>query len=72
MKRRCCSLCHTEISAARLAAVPNTQLCVTCKVGNDEPRLDANAPVLKRALVETYPGDEQEMRAAARELGGIG
>ena len=71
MKRRLCSLCHAEISAARLAAVPSTQLCVTCKAGHDEPPLKAPAPVLKGALVVTYPGDQEEMQAEVRELGGI-
>ena len=71
MKRRSCSLCHAEISAARLAAVPSTQLCVTCKAGNDEPPLSADAPVLRRSLAESSVGDLEEMQAAAREIGGV-
>jgi hypothetical protein len=68
---RRCDLCGTPISAARLAAMPKTHLCLGCKAGNDEPPLKANAPVLKRSLAETYPGDQEEMQAMARELGGI-
>jgi hypothetical protein len=71
MKRRCCSLCHTEISAARLAAVPTTQLCVTCKAGNDEPPVKSDALFLRRSLAESSVGDLEEMQAQVRELGGI-
>ena len=66
-----CSLCHAEISFARLAAVPSTQLCLTCKAGNDEPALKSDALFLRRSLVEYSVGDLEEMQAAARELGGI-
>jgi hypothetical protein len=56
---------------ARLAAVPDTRLCLDCKSRNDESPLKSTAPILKRALVESSIGDLEELQKSAWELGGI-
>lgn len=66
---RNCSLCENEIPAARLKAVPKTQLCVTCKSSNDEPRLNINAPILAGVIAEGYLGETDEKQAESREIG---
>jgi hypothetical protein len=68
---RPCSLCKTEISAARLKAVPETQLCIGCKATHDEPPLKGTARYLSKSLVESSVWDLEELQAAAGELGGI-
>ena len=65
---RRCAHCDKPISAARLAACPNTHLCVPCKSWQDEPKLKSDAPVLRGVLVETSIGDLEEMQKAAREM----
>jgi hypothetical protein len=65
-----CALCESPIPAARLKAVPHTQLCVTCKSTHDEPPLMSHALTLRGALVETLIGDLEEKQKDARELAG--
>ena len=66
-----CALCESKIPAARLAAVPTTQLCVTCKAQHDEPPLKPDAPVLAGSLAEGSVGDLEEKQAESRWLGGL-
>ena len=68
---RTCSLCEAVIPAARLAAMPTTQLCVTCKAEHDEPPLKPDAPVLAGALAQGAPRDLEEQQAEARWAGGL-
>lgn len=63
-----CDICQSPIPAARLAAVPNTHLCVACKALHDEPALRPDSPVLRGSLVETSVSDLAEMQKQAREL----
>ena len=53
-----CDLCHKPISPARLAAMPLTQLCVTCKATHDEPPLLSTSRLVMQALAGI---DEEEL-----------
>ena len=65
-----CAICETDISPARLAAVPSTRLCISCKRLNDEPMLGPSAPIAARAMAQSSLSDADEMMAAAREMSG--
>ena len=69
--KRPCSLCHADIPAVRLAAVPTTYLCVTCKSGNDEPPLRADARCLSGSIAQGSIGDLEEMQLQSRQMGGL-
>lgn len=68
---RTCSLCEAVIPAARLAAVPATQLCVLCKASHDEPPLKPDAPALVGAMAEGSVGDLEEAQFESRATGGL-
>lgn len=65
-----CAACEETISPARLAAVPTTHLCVTCKSLNDEPKLGVYSPLLARSMAETSLSDPEEMSRESRQIRG--
>ena len=65
---RICSRCEQEISPRRLAAVPTTQLCLSCKSLYDEPKLTSSAPRVAGSLVDHSLSDLAEMQEASRSL----
>ena len=64
-----CQRCHGPISAARLRAMPRTDLCVECKALCDEPPISVNAPVMRGSLAESSLSDLAELAKAARDIG---
>jgi len=56
MSRRVCSECGTEISNKRLAAVPETDLCIGCAAKSDV-RIGADHRLVQNALLVRAEGD---------------
>jgi hypothetical protein len=63
-----CIGCQREIPPARLAAAPNTHLCVGCKARCDEQPLTRHSPALRRVMVESSLSDCDEMSRESRQL----
>lgn len=60
---RPCSTCTNIISVKRLAAMPNTRLCITCKEASQEAILTAPPSNMRRLgyVGKTYSDDSGAM-----------
>jgi RNA polymerase-binding transcription factor DksA len=65
---KACFRCGEDIGAKRIAAMPETRLCLRCKSRSDEPRLNSGAKCLEKSLAMGSLSDSDEMFREAHQI----